>query len=511
MSRRTSLVTLFTGVNLLATLLNQVVLAYLFGAGTSMDAFLACGAVPFVILNLAIGDLGYILVPLLMQYTDKRELKRAIDATFTGVVVAALGVTALGLAMHRQILYWTTAGNMPSATFELAVSLAPAVWFVIGFTILGSFLTGQHYHLRSFTVPSVTLVLPYAGMIVGGLTGARFFGMQAVVLGWAVGTAARDAALYATLGSHRPSLAAGLRHPALQRLLRAITPLGLSLLPFASLPMIDVFWASRLPVGSISYLGYSTRIVIAITSIVVQGVSVVIFPDLSENAKAGHFDQFRERASQALLFIFCLIVPLAALVFLVRLPFLAAFLQRGKFTASSSSGVAQVLPFYLVGTIWMSMMNVVSRSFYALEDYGTPALSGTAALAGYIFVSGVLIRPFSYLGIGIAYILFWMAMFFLQTLQLSRRVGRIVDAPFLTTLAKVLGCATLCLALLWPMQNFLMVRIGLFEGATAISAVFLTMFLAAATYLFRVGQYRKLTQTARLQLAKFFRRGLHAR
>jgi putative peptidoglycan lipid II flippase len=490
------LVTLFTGVNLVVTLINQVVLAYLFGAGTSMDAFLACGAVPFVVLNLAIGDLGYILVPLLMQYTQGLELKRAIDATFTAVLSASIVVTILGISMHREILRWTTSRDMPTATFELAVSLAPVVWVVIGFTLLGSFLTGQHYHLRRFTVPAVTLVLPYLGMIIGGLVAGRRIGMEAVVIGWAVGTGSRDAVLYATLGSHRPELTLRLRHPAVKRLLRCLPPLGISLLPFASLPMIDVFWASRLPVGSISYLGYSTRIVIAIASLVVQGVSVVIFPDLSADAKAGNFDAFRSKAGGAMIFIFCLIVPLACLVYLVRVPFLEVFLQRGRFTAASSTGVARVLPFYLFGTIWMAMMNVVSRSFYALDDYISPAISGLVVLVGYVILSGTLIKPFSYLGIGVAYSVFWIVLLFAQTQQLGRRVGILIDWSFGETLLRVLFCGCASLALLDLPQRWILARFSLFAVALLDISFFSILFFSMATLVFRIRQYAIFASSA---------------
>lgn len=130
-----TIVTLSTGLNLLLTLGNQVVLAYLFGAGTSMDAFLACGAVPFVVLNLSIGDLGYILIPLLMQYRSS-EVRRAIGSTLNAVLGISAVVTLLGLLEHRTILRLTTASSMPSATFALAVSIAPLMWGVIGLTVL---------------------------------------------------------------------------------------------------------------------------------------------------------------------------------------------------------------------------------------------------------------------------------------------------------------------------------------------------------------------------------------
>jgi putative peptidoglycan lipid II flippase len=495
-AKRVSIVTALTGLNLVVTLVNQVILAYLFGAGASMDAFLACGAVPFVVLNLAIGDLGYVLVPLLMRCEKDGELDRAIESTFTAILVLSVGVSILGVVFHRSILHWTTASNMPANTFNLAASMAPVMWVIIGLTIVGSYLTGIHYFRRQFASPSITLAVPYLGMIAGGLIGARTFGIISVAVGWAVGTLLRDLILFVTLPGRPMRLSQHLRHPAASSLFRSLPVLGLSLLPFAALPMIDVYWASRLPVGSISYLGYSNRIVIALTAIVVQGISVVLFPDLSEQIAKGETQVFRSRVIEAMKIIFLLMVPLAVAVAMARAPIVELALKRGKFTLESAMGVSRVLPFYLLGAIFMAMMNIVIRSFYAMQNYRTPAKLGMIALVLYTSVSGLFIGRFSYLAVGMAYAVFWLFMFGLQAHFLGNRITRILDRGFITFMGKVLTSSIAAAALVISVS----ISIGLHNKSGGIAltegAAGLLVFVAISHFIFKLEQYPKIFEIA---------------
>ena len=487
--RSISLVTLFSFVNVLMTSVNQVILASLFGAGTSMDAFIACGAVPLVILNLAIGDLSYVLVPLLLRYKDDRERGLVINSCFSVIVLLALVVSTVGVVAHRPILSFTTSQLAPQ-TFEMAASLASSMWIIMGLTIIGSFLTGLHYHHHSFTVPSSTLAFPYLGMIVGGVVGAGMIGIQAVVLGWLAGMLLRDLVLYRALGSQAPKLSVGIVHPAVRMLLSRLVPLGASLLPFAALPLVDVFWASRLPTGSISFLGYGTRIVIAMTSLVVQGVSVVLFPQLSADAASDDLAGLRLKISRGIELVFGLIVPLACLVFLVRVPLVTLGLQRGRFTAESTLGVTSIVPFFLFGSIWMALMNIVSRAFYALQEYTVPARSGVVALCAYAILSGVLVGRYSYYGIGVSYVCFWVCLFFVQTVELGRRIGTLADAKLLLYIVKVMVAGGFSLLAVGLLGRYLWTVRG--AGALLNAVWFLPVFYLFATYVCRLRLYESL-------------------
>lgn len=490
--KRVSIVTFFTALNLLASFLNQAVLAYFFGASRSMDALLISGALPFAVLNLAIGDLSYTLIPLLMRYEKTGEQRQVSGVCFTAVALMALGVGLVGAVGHRSILRLSTAASTPAPTFELAASIAPTIWIIVGLTILGSFLTGIHHYRRSFFHPAMTLALPYLGMIAGGLLGASRFGIFSVVVGWLVATSLRDLALYQFLVPPRVRFYWDPGHPAITKLFKSSCVLGISLLPFAVLPVIDTFWASRLPVGSISYLGYSTRIIIALTGIVVQGLCVVLFTDLSAEIANHNIANFHRKLVAAIDAILLSIVPLATLVMVLRSTLVSVLLERGHFLPSATRGVIQVLPFYLLGMIFMAPMTIVVRAFYALGDYATPAKLGLASLVVYTVASGLLVGRYSYVGIGIAYAIFWCFTLVVHSYAMGNKVGHRLGPRLLAFLAKVtlssLAAGGAVSYIVGPHHS----GAARYCGPGSATAVGLVIFIVLSHYVFRLPQFRML-------------------
>jgi putative peptidoglycan lipid II flippase len=256
--------------------------------------------------------------------------------------------------------------------------------------------------------------------------------------------------------------------------------------------LIDVFWASRLPVGSISYLGYSNRIVIALTAIVVQGISVVLFPHLSQLLANNQTAAFRSRAQEAIKMILFIMFPLAVLVGVLRSSLLEVLLVRGNFSSLAAAQVAQVLPLYLLGTIWMAAMNLVSRGFFALRDYSTPALAGIGGIFLYFISVGLLIGRFSYVGVGFAYAGFWPLMFFLQLYLLGRIVGTFFTPDLFLFLGKVALSALLTgTAVDLLIHSKSIAPLGL-AGILLAAGVGAGTFFAIGHFVFRVPQCRTL-------------------
>lgn len=488
------IVTFFTALNIVATFLNQMVLAYLFGTSATMDAFLVASVLPQTILVMLIGDLASALVPLLMQYKDrKQELQQLIGELFLFLSIVALLVSLLGVVGSRWALWATTDPDMPGATFDLAASIAPFIWMIVGLNFLSSFLAGVHHFYRKFSLPAISLIFPYLGMITGGLLWAPSLGVKSVVFGWLAGALLKSLILLPVLRGHgRFQFRGGFSHPGVWALCTSILPLALALLPFTLLPVIDVFWASGLPKGSISYLGYATRIVIAVTAIVVQGLYVVLFPALSEDTVNDKLDQFCSKISDAMKTVLLLIIPLAVVIFVHRIPLLVILLERGSFDQTATVGVGRVLPWYLFGMIWMAPMAIVSRGFFALRDYKTPAKLGLLSLILYVIVSGMLIPHFSYVGIGIAYAIYWPFTFVLQSYFLGSAVGRLLTREMFIVMSKTAVNSVLAGLLVVSISGWLNASLGLLAGVLVSGLSGIGMFVLLSYFAFKIPHFRML-------------------
>ena len=99
----------------------------------------------------------------------------------------------------------------------------------------------------------------------------------------------------------------------------------LSLLPFTILVPIAYFWASKLEIGSVSYLGYSQSFAGFLSVAVSMGISIVSFPDLADkfaNEKGRDSLYKFEKTLRYVLLIAMIIVGLFIAIRIPTYPFL---------------------------------------------------------------------------------------------------------------------------------------------------------------------------------------------
>jgi len=160
--------------------------------------------------------------------------------------------------------------------------------------------------------------------------------------------------------------------------------------------------------------------------------------------------------------------------------------------------VLHVLPFYLLGTLWMAMMNIISRSYFALRSYVVPALTGLLALIVYVGISGALIGRYSYAGIGVAYVVFWTFLFFLQLRMLERRLGPLLTGPLMRFMATVLLCAGVAILASLGCTHLLPKQSGVMVHVAIASVSFLVFYLLISVRFFHIRHYPELFLALRL-------------
>ncbi len=79
--------------------------------------------------------------------------------------------------------------------------------------------------------------------------------------------------------------------------------------------------------------------------------------------------------------VLLLSVPATVGLILLREPIISLAFQRGEFTAQSTDMVAWALLWYTAGLVGHSVVEIVSRAFYALHDTKSPVFIGAAAMS----------------------------------------------------------------------------------------------------------------------------------
>ncbi|MBN2021084.1 MAG: hypothetical protein JW749_12775 [Sedimentisphaerales bacterium] len=484
-------VSLITAVGLIIGFFSQVLIAYYFGTSRELDRFFVAYAFPAIFSGMAGAVFSSCLIPVVTPIKNEPEaLKKAVSMAFFFALAVSSCMALFGFLGREFILKATT--NLSRQDLEKTVTLGGLVWMIVGITILTSFISSVYQLTKSFCLPAVMFLLPTTGRILGTVIFANKLGIMALILGEMVFSILSLLIMLPIIFKY-VSFPFRIEFGNIYTIhfIKAIIPVGISLVPFTILPSIDVFWASRLAAGSISYIGYSTRIVVALGCLVINGVYMVILPYLSEDISNNKKDEFISRLSASIQAVLIIFIPIAIFCSFFRYDFISVLFKRGEFTEESVKSVGLLLPLYLFGLVGMGPTTLISRAYCAKKQFAKFGIISIVFIVIYFVLAGILSHYFSYIGIGFAYLIYWFSLFAVSTLFLE---SKILSSFFFTNLLKVSLYAIVSVTL----SYFIVIRllsgcvfVGLIVGFVGAGLTFTAM-----CYFFKVPQVVSLTKYA---------------
>jgi putative peptidoglycan lipid II flippase len=204
--------------------------------------------------------------------------------------------------------------------------------------------------------------------------------------------------------------------------------------------------------------------------------------------------------------IILLSMPAALGLILLRHPLVAMLYQRGEFTEHSTSMVAWALAWYAAGLVGHSILEVISRAFYALHDTRTPVTVGVVAMGlniGFSFAFAALFNRVGWMphgGLALANSLATALEVTVLLILLNKRMGSIngqrLSAAFMQSGLGVLGMG----AGLWVWDQILpwnsAVIIAL--GGVLVGAAIYSLILA----ILKVPEFAQLVGAVRRRLVR---------
>ena len=113
-----------------------------------------------------------------------------------------------------------------------------------------------------------------------------------------------------------------------------------------------------------------------------MAISTAAFPTLAENVTLGRIDRFRNIIQDTLRTILFLSLPSGIGLIVLGLPIIQVLLQHGAYSFDNAQSTSVPLAFFAVGLVGLSMVEILTRSFYALRDTKTPV---TVSIVQFIF------------------------------------------------------------------------------------------------------------------------------
>lgn len=398
-ARAAGLVGGLTVVSRVTGLVRDIVVGYLFGAGTGADAFFVAYRIPNLLRRLvAEGAATAAFIPVFTGYltNDTRaEANRVARILFT-VMALILGViTVLGIAFAGPVteLFAPGFAAVPGK-LELTIELTRLVFpyiFCIGMVAAAM---GVLNALRDFWAPAMSPVVMNVVMIVATVGLAPWLGIYSLAVAVLLGGAAQVVSQIPALRRMGIPLTPRWdpRHPAVRRVGALMLPTVFGSAVYQINVLVSTMFASLLPAGSVAFLWYAERLFEFPLGVFAVALSTAALPSFATLAKRD-LAAFRDTVAFALRLVNLIALPAAIGLALTAEPLTSVLFIRGHFTPADAAATAVAVRWYSVGLWSVACVRVLVPAFYALEDTRTPVVTAAAAfLANLVFVV-MLIGP----------------------------------------------------------------------------------------------------------------------
>ncbi|MBM4425441.1 MAG: murein biosynthesis integral membrane protein MurJ [Chloroflexi bacterium] len=390
----------FVAANLLG-LLRQIIINRAFGASAQLDSYFAAFRVPDLLFNvLAGGALGSAFIPmftgLLADEAANDKAWRLASAVLNNLLIALCAAAGAAALIAPMLVSALLAPGFDAEHQQLTAGLMRVM--LISTVVFGAsgLLMGIHNAHHHFLAPAIAPVVYNLGIIVGALAAKRF-GIYALAWGVTLGAALHLAAQLPALIRHQP-----IYRPALDWGNESARQVGRLMLPrMFGLAVWQInFWvntaiASTLPAGSLSGLTIAFQIFTFPQAAIAQAIATAVFPTLSAQAARGENESLRGTLIAALNLTLFLALPATLGLILLGKPIIALLFEGGEFTARATDLAAWALAWYGLGLVGHSIVEVVTRAFYAMKDTRTPVTVGAGAMILNVILSLAFTRLFA--------------------------------------------------------------------------------------------------------------------
>ena len=392
----------------LVGILRGMVISHAFGTSMELDAYNAANRVTELLFNLTAGGaLGSAFIPMFTGMLTRKKTKDAwklASGVVNALLVILIAVTVLMWVFAPVIvdkILFSMVENANPEMLELTVRLLRIMLpTVIIFGISGLVMGTLNAH-QVFLWPALAPAMYSLGLIAGTLFLPESMGVQRLAVGAVIGALEH-------LALQLPSLfrlpnriyewAAGVMGAAVRQVLKLMLPrvfgAGIVQLNFVANTIIGL----SLGAGSASALTWAFTIMLMPQAAIAQSAGTASLPTLSAQVEMGEFDQFKQTLSGIMRVMLLLALPATVGLILLRVPIVRVLYERGSFDATSTQLVAWALLWYAVGLTGHSLVEVLSRAYYAMHDTKTPVIVGVVAMTGNILLSLLFAWAFGEIG-----------------------------------------------------------------------------------------------------------------
>ena len=500
--RHTAVMSVGTTLSRVTGFLRLVVAAAVLGDAFLADTYNAANTTPNIVYELVLGGiLTSVFIPVFVEWLQDHGEEEATELArrvLTIALVALTGVAALGVVFAGPIIrLYMLDSHAPNKSAQIELGVFFLRWFMpqivfygVGAVAIGLLNTHRRFAIGMFApvLNNVVVMLTFgiyawmrhgAPASIAGITSAQ---KSVLALGTTLGVVAMTLALWPSLRAigFRWRWRWDLHHPAIRRL-RKLAPWVLVYVIANQAAYLVIIILSR-GLGAGKLTTYQYAFVLFQLPYAIFGVSIftALVPGMSSRWTAGDREGVKALLSKGLRTTAVILLPAAAGYIALAVPIAIVVFGHGQTSLASATLDGRTLQVFSLGLVFFAMFQLLSRTFYAMQDTRTPALINVVTATVNVGADLLFTKSFGWgvqglaLGHAISYIfstavslvILHQRLSGLDGARIGRTLGRVVPLAGLTGLVawastylmeQVIGAST-------PGQRLMGLAVGIAAG-----------------------------------------------
>jgi len=392
-------VTIAVFISRILGLVREQVLAYFFGAGRSMDAFVVAYRIPNLLRDLfAEGASQAAFVKVFSSALEREGKEKALEVarTLLANFIIITGATVLLMFYFAPTIVelLAPAFKQSPSKFSLAVNLTYITIPFLFFISLSALFAGLLNSLGHFFLPALSSGFFNLSSILVGVIGYFILVTLDIDPIYAMAIGVVLGGFFQALLQVPLLLKEGLtfclkpdfKHPAFKEVLELIGPtiFGLSIVQVNI--FVNTYFATSCGEGAVSWYSYAFRVMYVPLGLFGIGITQVLLPELTrilsqKRDKGSELFQAQDLFTRSLCLSLSLAIPSSVGLYLLSREIISVLFERGKFTSFDTEMTGSLLAIFALALPFYSASKTMIPLFYSLGKTYIPALASAIALS----------------------------------------------------------------------------------------------------------------------------------
>lgn len=405
MFKSSFLVMFATLISRLLGFIRTLLIARIFGSGVATDAYFLSFKITNIFRQmLGEGALGSVFIPVYNERVileGEEEGKKLIYSTLNTLFLFLFFITLFLIVFAKQVVVFI-AGKAAVNTQNLSINLLKVMAVYSIFIGLAGMIGAILNNNKRFFLPAFMPVLFNISIILSAIFFNEKYGIYCLAYGVVVGGIGQLLILLPTfikvIKSYKFKI--DFKDKYMHKILILLLPMLIGIFARQFNVVVDMYFATKLPQGTISALENSTRLYNLPLGVFGMSIATVFFPKMSKSVENKNWNNVKKIIETALIFLIAVIMPCIVLLTFFSREIIDITLNRGKFTGLIIT--SETLYFYSIGLLFYTGVHIIGRAFYSFKNTKIPLLFSVIAILVNVFLDYLLVGPMQHKGLALA-------------------------------------------------------------------------------------------------------------